>query len=402
MTIRPFPLVAFLIFFASAFAYNYQNGIDVFFASDLSKYKELRLGIVVNHTSVDKNGTSLVDLCQKNLNLKAIFTPEHGLFGKDEAGKKINDNAFHDIPIYSLYGKNKMPTENQLEDIDLLLFDIQDIGSRFYTYISTMTYVMQAAADNQVKLIILDRPNPIGVSVRGPILKNGFQSFVGMHPIPVRHGMTIGELALMIEGMNWISSDRVLDFKIVEVLGWDGNTVDIIVPPSPNIPDLETAIIYSGLCLLEGTNLSEGRGTDTPFKLIGAPWLNTSEVIKQIQSFGVSGVNLSDTSFIPVSIPGKAAYPKFKSQECKGIKISINDFEKAYPLKLAVLILKSVYDIHPDEFRILESDFLDKLYGSDELKKNIINNQSINELVLTWKDETDKFIEASQPYRIYR
>ena len=151
---------------------SYTNGIDVFFSSDLSKYEALRIAVVANHTSLDKDGNSLVDLANEHLNLKAIFTPEHGLFGKDEAGKKINDNAFNGIPVYSLYGKNKKPTSDQLKNIDLILFDMQDIGSRYYTYISTMTYVMQAALDNEVKIIILDRPNPIGRAIEGPILRN--------------------------------------------------------------------------------------------------------------------------------------------------------------------------------------------------------------------------------------
>ena len=391
-----------LILLASVLGKSYLNGIDIFFNSDLSKYEGLRIGVVANHTSLDKNGLSLVDLANEHLNLTAIFTPEHGLFGKDEAGKKINNNAFNGIPVYSLYGKNKKPTADQLRDIDLILFDMQDIGSRYYTYISTMTYVMQAATENEVKLIILDRPNPIGRSVEGPILKNGFQSFVGMHPIPVRHGLSIGELALMIDGMNWIRPDRDLDLEIIKVLGWSGELVNIDVPPSPNISDLETAVIYSGLCLLEGTNVSEGRGTETPFKIFGAPWLNASDIIDRIQSFGARGFDVSEVNFTPESIPGKAAYPKYKSQMCKGIKIELTEYNEVYPLKLAVLILKSIHDSDPQNFQILESNFIDKLYGSDELRKNIINGLSINELVLTWKDESDKFRDISQPYRIYK
>ena len=390
-----------LIFLSFALSGEYLNGIDVFFDSDLKRYKHLRMGVVVNHTSQDSRGNSLVDLAYKNLNLRAIFTPEHGLFGKDEAGKTVSNSEYQGVPVYSLYGKKKMPTSDQLKDLDLIIFDVQDIGSRFYTYISTMTYVMQSIADNEVKMIILDRPNPVGRSVRGPILRNGFQSFVGMHPIPIRHGMTIGELALMIEGMGWISTDRVLDLDIIEVEGWRGEMVDISIPPSPNIPDLETAIIYSGMCILEGTNISEGRGTDLPFKLIGAPWLDAPSVISDVESFGVSGFQLRDTTFIPISIPGKAAYPKYKSELCRGIRVSVLDYTAVHPLKLVVLILKSIYRHHPREFKILESDFLDKLYGSDELKKNIISDQSIDELVLTWKDETGKFIDASRPYIIY-
>ena len=178
--------------------------------------------------------------------------------------------------------------------------------------------------------------------------------------------------------------------------------VDIQVPPSPNIPDLETAVIYNGLCLLEGTNLSEGRGTETPFKIFGAPWLNSSDVIDRITSGGVRGVDISEITFTPESIPGKAAYPKYKGEQCKGIKIEVTDFNQFYPLRLGVLILKSIYDSDPQNFQILENNFMDKLYGSDELRKNIINGLSINELVLTWKDESNKFRAVSMPYKIYK
>ena len=397
-----FSLFFSILFCGFIFGKSYINGIDVFFNSDLSRYKDFNVGVIVNHTSINANGVSLVKLAKDSLNLKAIFTPEHGLFGTDEAGQEIKDNVFNGVPVYSLYGKNKKPTSLQLKGIDFLLFDMQDIGSRYYTYVSTMTYVMESAADNQIKLIILDRPNPIGRSVEGPVLKNEFKSFVGMHPLPIRHGLTIGELAKTIKGMGWISSEKDLDLEIIKIIGWDGNTIDINPPPSPNIPDLETAIIYNGLCLLEGTNLSEGRGTDSPFKVFGAPWLDSEKIINKILSTEISGVRITKTTFTPESILGKAVYPKYKGELCQGIKIEVTDKNRFYPLRLGVLILKSVYETHPKEFIFFENRFIDKLYGSDDLRNNVISGLSINELLLTWKNESMEFKEISWLYKIYR
>ena len=377
------------------------SGIDIFFDGDLSEYKEKNIALVMNHTSINKEGKSLFDLAKLNLNVVSIFTPEHGLFGKNEAGEIVANTTLNQIPVHSLYGETKGPTNKQLSEVDVLIFDMQDIGSRYYTYISTLTYVMQAALNNKVKLIVLDRANPIGQNIEGPILKEGFESFVGMHPVPVRHGLTIGEFALIIKQMKWIDNSDQLDLEVVRLDGWDGGYINLKNPPSPNIPDLETAIIYNGMCLLEGTNLSEGRGTENPFKVIGAPWLHSQKVIDVINSYSFKGFSLENTSFTPKSIPGKSVYPKYMDKLCNGISISITDRDAFHPLKLAVALLQSIHEIHPDEFRVARNGFLNKLYGSDALISSIFSGSSIEELVLTWNIESTKFDKMIKPFRLY-
>ena len=375
------------------------NGIDVFFNQNLDEYSGERVALVLNHTSISRDGRSLIELSKEKLNVVAIFTPEHGLFGTDEAGKKIDDNTYHEIPVFSLYGKNKAPTSKQLQEVDLILFDMQDIGSRYYTYISTLSHVMKSASDNDVKIVILDRVNPIGRKIEGPILKDGYNSFVGMHPVPIRHGLTIGEFSNMIAELNWMEFSYRPRLEVIPISGWNGGYSDIITKPSPNIEDLETALIYSGMCLLEGTNLSEGRGTNTPFKLFGAPWMNSDKVIDKVGD--INGVILSPVDFTPISMPGKSEYPKFQDQRCNGISIKITDMREFEPIMLAVKILKAVYEVHSNNFEILKTNFIDKLYGSDALKNNIISNSSIDELIVTWSSDSKEFESLSRKFRIY-
>ena len=394
-----FTVFLFIISCSSA-EVTIKNGIDLFF-EDTSFYENSKIALVMNHTSKNKDGINLFDLSKKSLNVKAIFSPEHGLFGTYEAGGKVKNSSIDGIPVYSLYGKNKKPTPAQLEDIDIILFDLQDIGSRYYTYISTLTYVMESAAENGIKIIILDRFNPLGNKVEGPQLYSEFNSFVGMHPVPIRHGLTIGEFAILIKENNWINDASKINLEIINVKGWHGDYVELTIPPSPNIPDLETAIIYNGLCLLEGTNLSEGRGTETPFKVFGAPWLNSQKVIDIVNSQNLKGVRLDTITFTPKSIPGKSAYPKYKDSKCNGISIHITNKNIVFPLKLAVSFLKAIYDTHPEKFMVSSNGFLDKLYGSDILVKNIFNGSSIDELLVTWNNESLKFKEMIKPFRLY-
>ena len=375
------------------------NGIDNFFNGNLDKYSGKKFALVLNHTSINRDGKSLLEMAEDRLDVVAIFTPEHGLFGKNEAGEKIKDNSYNGIPVFSLYGKNKAPTESQLRDVDYILFDMQDIGSRYYTYVSTLSHVMKSASDSRVELIILDRANPIGRKIEGPTLDTDYSSFVGMHPIPIRHGLSIGELSRMIVRLNWMDFKNRLRLEVIPVSGWDGGYVSLQTKPSPNIEDMESALIYSGMCLLEGTNLSEGRGTDTPFKLFGAPWMNAQEVLEKINF--ISGAELSSVSFTPVSMPGKSKYPKFENELCGGIMIRITDMNKFKPIKLAVSILKAVQELYPDNFKILDSNFLDKLYGSENLKNNIINDSSIDELIVTWNHDSEEFKKLSKRFRLY-
>ena len=270
---------------------------------------------MVNHTSLDKDGNHLVDIISKDssVSVKVVFSPEHGFKGNLSAGAFFSDITTPDYKIVSLYGKNKKPSLQDLDGIDIILFDIQDIGSRYYTYISTLTYVMEAAADLKIPLIVLDRPNPLGRKIDGPVLDMEYSSFVGMHPMPIRHGMTVGEIALMINGEKWISSGKTVDLQIIKLQDWDTHPGYFSISPSPNISNFKTALIYNGMCLLEGTNISEGRGTRDPFLLFGAPWMNSKKILKDLINLKFSGVNFYQKTFKPISIEG-AKYPKYENE----------------------------------------------------------------------------------------
>jgi uncharacterized protein YbbC (DUF1343 family) len=262
------------------------------------------VAIVANHTSMVGN-THLVDtLLKLKVDVKKVFAPEHGFRGIADAGERVNTAVDEKtgLPIISLYGKNKKPTADQLKDVDVILFDIQDVGARFYTYISTMTYVMEAAAENNKQVIVLDRPNPNGHYVDGPVLQKELKSFVGMHPVPIVHGMTVGEYAQMVNGEKWMANGVQCKLKVIPVEKYDHLTLyEVPIPPSPNLKSMNAIYLYPTTCLFEGTCLSVGRGTDDPFTMAGHP-----------------GYNVYSYQFTPVSKPG-AKEPKFKDEVCYGI-----------------------------------------------------------------------------------
>ena len=384
-------------------------GFDVMSIHDKQFDGILNIGLVANHTSsmikINKDKKNIeINLGNNRLYVKKLFTPEHGLSNDYQAGEKIMGDMSYNIPIISLYGENFKPQLDDLSELDALFFDIQDIGSRYYTYVSTLTYVMEACAQIGLPLYVLDRPNPIGQNIDGPILDKKFSSFVGLHPIPISHGMTIGEIAFMINELGWINNN--LDLNILKMEGWKRevyfeSTGKKWIPPSPNIPDNETAFIYQGTCLIEGTNLSEGRGTDRPFSYIGAPWLNSKEVIDKISSMDFKGVEFNEVEFTPRFIPSKATYPKYKDEKCYGIEIRIVDREKVSPLKIIVSLIDVIYEMHPNEFKFKTNNFIDKLYGSDKLRNTIIFDLDLNILFEDWRRDKINFSKLRQPFLIY-
>ena len=392
----------FLLFYFMFMDNKYQSGLDVLSGHQFKDLKDKNIGLVINHTSVDSYGEHLIDLAIKNnLKVEAIFTPEHGLEGIVEAGQNIpNDkNNKLDIPIYSLYGKNRKPTSKMLNSIDVLIFDIQDIGVRYYTYISTMALIMEAASDIGIPLLILDRLNPLGDEVDGPLLNIEYSSFVGMYPIPIRHGMSIGELAKMIKGEGWLDTENQLDLNIVEYKGnptkQDAKNA-FKINPSPNMQNLKTAWIYQGICLLEGTNISEGRGTDTPFLMFGAPWIDNKRLIKDLQEIKSNDDDFEIVEFIPRSSPA-SKYPKYVDNECYGIRI--NNLKD--PIKWILKVLEVIKLNHPNEFKFLDTNFIDKLYGSNLLRKAIEEGISIDQLFSNYFYDKELFISKQKKYLIY-
>ena len=342
--------------------------------------KNKKVGVVGNQTSMIAN-THLVDsLLSLDINIMTVFSPEHGFRGTADAGAKIEDgiDSKTGLPIISLYGNNKKPRKEQLKGIDILVFDIQDVGVRFYTYISTLHYVMEAAGESNIKVIVLDRPNPNGHYVDGPILDTAFQSFVGMHTIPVVHGMTIGEYAKMINGENWISTK--CDLTIIKMENYTHDmSYNLPIKPSPNLPNARSINFYPSLCLFEGTTISIGRGTDYPFQHFGAPYLE------------------SNYSFIPKS-GEESKYPKHENTECFGTDLR---FQEDYLTALNLNWIVEAYNQCSEKEEFF-TDFFDKLAGTDKLKKQIIAGMTVREIKASWEEGLEKFKKLRENYLIYK
>ena len=363
------------------------NGIDVLLKKKLHFIQSRKIALVTNHSGVDKNLVPnykrLMEV--EDVELKVIFSPEHGLFGESEAGEKINYTELKELPkVISLYGGTRKPSAEMLDGVNLIIYDIQDIGARFYTYISTLGLVMEAGAELGIPVLVLDRPNPSrGDIIEGPILDIKYQSFVGQYPIATRYGGTVGELAKKIIKNKWITS--LPELEIIKMEGWQPNAwfdqTDLPwVAPSPNIPDLKTAIIYPGMCLFEGTNVSEGRGTPNPFKWIGAPWIDGKKLSQTLNNFKLPGVVFVPKSFIPVETPGKSENPKFKNQKCHGIEVWVTDRDQYKSIDVGVLTLFSIYNMYPNDIKIRESG-LNRLWGSSELYKKLLRGVTVDDIL---------------------
>jgi uncharacterized protein YbbC (DUF1343 family) len=337
------------------------------------------VAIVANQTSVAKN-THLVDtLTSLNQNIMLIFSPEHGFRGEADAGENIKDgvDTKTGIPILSLHGKHKKPTKESLENIDIIIFDIQDVGARFYTYISTLHYILEAASEQGIQVIVLDRPNPNGHYIDGPILEEKYKSFVGKHPIPIVHGMTIGEYAKMIIGEKWIEQN--CNLKIIKMENYNReNIYDLPIKPSPNLPNKKAINLYPSLCLFERTTISIGRGTDYPFQHFGAPFLE------------------NNYSFTPVSGEG-SKYPKHENKICFGIDLR---FQKKILNSINLDWIIECYNKSSEKENFFTLNF-DKLAGTDKLRLKIISGMSAEKISETWKEGLVEFQKIREKYLLY-
>ena len=337
------------------------------------------IAIVGNQTSV-VNQVHLVDtLISLNQKIISVFSPEHGFRGVEDAGAKVDNEIDKKtgLPIISLYGKNKKPTSEQLIGIDIIIFDIQDVGARFYTYISTLHYILEACSEKNIKVVILDRPNPNGHYVDGPILEEKFKSFVGMHQIPIVHGMTIGEYATMIVGEKWIENN--CNLEIIEMINYNRNdNYELPIKPSPNLPNSKSINLYPSLCLFEGTNVSVGRGTDKPFQHFGSPYL-------KFYSY----------AFQPKSGPG-SKYPKHENKTCVGKNL------EHYPY-LSSINLNWLIDSYnqTNNKKDFFNSFFDKLAGTDKLRTQIISGLNEKEIRSSWKTGLKEFKKTRTKYLLY-
>lgn len=354
-------------------------------AGQTSQYLNLlqgkRVGMIVNQTSVIGT-THLVDsLLSRGVKITTIFAPEHGFRGDADAGAYVKDakDVKTGLPIISLYGKNKKPLPAQLQNVDVLVFDIQDVGARFYTYISTMHYVMEAAAENNKQVLVLDRPNPNGHYIDGPVLEKTQQSFVGMHPIPIVHGLTVGELAKMINGEKWLEGKRQCQLTVIPAANYTHSTAYALpVKPSPNLPNAQAITLYPSLCLFEGTNVSVGRGTDSPFQLIGSPFYKNKAF-----------------SFTPKSMPG-AQDPPYKNQVCYGKDLTATTLEK--PFTLAYVL--DFYNNSSSQDKFFNS-FFEKLAGTATLREQIKAGKSEAEIRASWEPALSDYKKLRKKYLLY-
>lgn len=380
-------------------------GLDVFMEHHVAQLKGKRVGLLTNQTGANRDLISTIRLFHEHpdIQLTALFAPEHGLKTNAKEGEKFSD-FYHSktgVIVYSLYGKSKKPSDAMMAEVDVVVFDMQDIGSRYYTYIYTMAYMMEACARTGKQYIILDRPNPIGgIEVEGNFVETDFTSFVGLYPIPNRHGMTVGELALYFNEEFTIHCDLV----VIEMEGWKRDcfiteTNLPWIPPSPNTTSLEMMLLYPGTCLIEGTNLSEGRGTTQPFEIIGAPFIDGEQLQDAVNALGLTGVRARALSFTPT-------YQKHAGELCEGIQLHISNRQTIQPLNVVVHILAIIAKLYPQELRFLEYGSLkhpmfDLLAGNADLRKALINGDISSYLEQCQKD-SNTFLFNRKPYLRYR
>lgn len=337
---------------------EFKTGAEVLIDEDFGFLAGKNIGVITNHTAT-VSGRHIVDLLHESnrVNVVSLFGPEHGIRGDQPAGAEISFETDDStgLPVYSLYGEIHKPTPEMLDGVEVLVFDIQDVGARFYTYLTTMAMAMEAAAELGISFVVLDRPNPLGGNlIDGFVREDGFESFVGYFPVPVVYGLTIGELAKMLKKEEMIKGLADLELHIFKLKGWNraDQWLDLNLewnPPSPNIPNFETALIYPGACFFEGVSVSEGRGTNSPFLQLGAPWADGKAIADDLNSRNLPGLNFVNTSFIPEDMPGMAMNPKYEGVEVQGIRYQITDKNKIRPVEAGIHVLHSFYMHAPVE-----------------------------------------------------
>ncbi len=372
-------------------------GAEVLLEKHLDELQGMRVGLVMNPTA-RVGGTHMLDtLLKRSVNVSALFAPEHGFRGEAGAGEVIKDGVDQEtgLPVYSLYGDTKKPTPEMLQEVDILLFDMQDVGGRFYTYNVTLGLVLESASESDIPVWVLDRPNPAGGNyIAGWKMRKEYESFVGAYPIPMAHGMTLGELAKMMVGEGWLQVANQPRLRVIPAEGWNRSMKWPATglewhPPSPNLPTFEHAYAYLGTVLFEGTNISEGRGTSDPFLKIGAPFLDLREEQLAAMKEAFPGVEIGSVTFTPVSIPGKALNPKYNGEVCHGVQIGIKDYENFDPVLFGVRLLELM---NRNSEKVALNDFILKLSGSEEIK---------NYNAAGWEDEVAAFRETRKSYLIY-
>ncbi len=378
-----------------------QPGIEVLAADSSAVLAGLRVGLITNHTGMTRDGRpSAALLLEAGIEVVALLAPEHGLRGSAGPGETIpdTDDLASGLPVYSLYGERLAPDSAVLEDLDALVFDVQDIGARYYTYVSTMARAMEAAAVAGLLFVVADRPNPIGGKlVQGNVLDPAFASFVGLFPVAMRHGMTAGELALMLNEEFSIGARlRVIPASGWRRSEWATETGLPWIPTSPNMPTIESASHYPGTCLFEGTNLSVGRGTDRPFQQLGAPWLDAEAVLVRLSEAELPGVHLASVDFTPHG----AGDRKYEGVPVRGIRLRVTDRSLYDPTRTAVALLVEIRKVAGTDWEWRPAAF-DRLAGTDRLRIAVDSEDDVDDIVSGWAEERDRFQKTRSRYLLY-
>ena len=377
-----------------------QPGLEVLLSDSFHLVRGRRVGLVTNQGGVDAQGVHAVErLRAGGVNLVALFSPEHGFRGTAAPGEAVattHDSA-SGLPIYSLYGRTSAPTDSMLSGVGLLLVDLPDVGARYYTYLSSTVEVMRAAARHGIPVVVLDRPNPIGGLVQGNVLDTAYRSFIGLLAVPMRHGLTLGELARLARQDLGIPGS----LTVVPARGWTRNealdsTGLPFIRPSPNLASLESLFHYPGTCLFEGTNLSVGRGTDAAFRQVGAPWLDTAQVVARLREAGVPGVSFNGVAFTPHA-PGDGKYP---DSLLAGIRLTVTNRETYDPTVTAVILLNIIRTSQPDSFRFIPAQF-DRLAGGPALREHIMSGRSAAEIAASWAGPRKAFTDRVASFLLY-
>jgi uncharacterized protein YbbC (DUF1343 family) len=385
-------------------------GIDLLTRNWPVSLKNARVGLLVHPASINRSFTNTADLClsSNRFRITAFFGPQHGLWGQTQ-DNMVEWKGFRDkktgIPVHSLYGSRRKPSAEMLREVDVMVIDLQDVGARYYTFIWTMALVMEVCQEMNKPVVILDRPNPVnGLSVEGPVLRPEFASFVGLHSLPVRHGMTIGEIGLYLKNVHYPE----LSLYVIPMQGWKrkmwfDDTKLPWVLPSPNMPSLETAAVYPGMCLLEGTNLSEGRGTTRPFEIFGAPFIDPGALTKRLHDYRLPGLIFRALHFLPT-------FQKHAGRVCGGAQLHVTDRGRFMPFKTAAAILKTVYELYPKRFRWNRPPYeyeeklmpIEILAGTDRFRKEIEEGQRLETMEAWWSRECRDFDrKIRRKYLIY-
>jgi uncharacterized protein YbbC (DUF1343 family)/CubicO group peptidase (beta-lactamase class C family) len=370
-------------------------GIDVLAKEGFRQLRGLRIGVITNHSGISSSGSRTIDLLSNapGVKLKAIFSPEHGLSGNADDRVPSTKDPLSGMPVYSLYGDTLKPTEKMLDGIDALIFDIQDIGVRFYTYITTMGYALEAAAGKSIPFYVLDRPNPLtSSSVQGPVMEKDMRSFTGYFPLPVRYGMTVGEMAEMYNKENDIGAD----LRVIKMIGykrnfWFDETGLQWVKPSPNIRSLNEAVLYPGVALIEGANVSVGRGTETPFEIFGAPWIHAKKLAEYLTKRQIKGIRFVPADFSPKSSP-------YKNRQCHGVRIILSDRNALDSPALGIEIASALHRLYPKDFQI---DKTLPLIGSRKVLQSVKDGLDPRTIVKEWQEALDRFNKMRANYFLY-